>query len=322
MFGIREFHNLMGGVVKIDLPAVVMITSESNSTSWPILEVIDTETKDYWTFSSTSLNQRIDIAKNDNQENIWFGINQISGTNPTFGLYKYSKTGTKLKEIKVGTGVQSEDVKYVAVDESGNVYVAAETKIYKYNSEGVLQTASFSTAASQIVYRNNYLYVHNGALVKFDTNLNLIWEYTPVVGGPPYRMSVDSLGNSYFSDGGHNLRQVSPTGSAGWTRTPGNQLTFSLDVDDDDFIYVSNSGGSPYKYNTSGVTQSINGPSQSTWFAINNNGLIHNGWCNGVINLIETHTKGGDFVTAFTYSTVNDLCGGLPKSFSTFRQVV
>jgi hypothetical protein len=288
---IINFHHLLGQKT-IELPDVAIITARNSGGTIfrDILGVVNFEQGTFWTYSQAP-GYIINTARNDNEANIWFGINgtnSVSTLAITYSLYKYDVSGNKLLDIKVGDGTYSAEINWLSLDNNNNVYAQAkEDKIYKYSSTGTY-LGSFSNAGSNQIFeiRNDKMYCYKGTASNiveiYDLNDNLISSGS-LSATRLYNMSIDSLGNSYYNyiNGATGyVTQITPSGATGWTRTFTPSFVSvhfpNVRVDNSDNIYVTRPSNYPLRWDIAGITQSsMVGPTLSAFFDISDDNSFY-----------------------------------------------
>src|SRR5689334_20824625 len=114
----------------------------------------------------------------------------------------------------------------IAVDVSGNVFVAGGSVAIKYDSSGnVARTTTDFVGATSYgvavdVAGNIYLTggVTESVTVKYDANMNVIWSRTEA-GGPSYGIAIDGSGNVYVTGGGIGAIKYDSGGNTLWNKS-------------------------------------------------------------------------------------------------------
>jgi sugar lactone lactonase YvrE len=133
----------------------------------------------------------------------------------------------------------------LAVDSSGNVYVAAGTSVAKLNSSGVSSTfATGFTSASGLAFdASGNLYVADSSSGKvYKVSPNGVSSPFPATLSSPKAVAVDSSGSIYVAEaGGHRVTQLSPAGIVTATPLPSPSVSApsGVGVDASGNVYVS-----------------------------------------------------------------------------------
>jgi hypothetical protein len=108
---------------------------------------------------------------------------------------------------------------HITTDRAGNLYVASDYVVKKYNSSGMC-TQVFNSSGYIALDSLNNLYVQSQSIRKYSPSGTLLWTYPNIM--PNSQMTVDASGNCYVHQGDYNmtseLLKINSTGQLEWIK--------------------------------------------------------------------------------------------------------